>query len=99
MYSNNNTLKYIDAFEKILTDIQMNDVSKNLICTSMVIFSVSFRCLIKQKKYDNKRLIDNLDKTILSCKREFYACHKITLYEKLKWTIRYLLPSLHGLEK
>lgn len=99
LYSNKDTIKYIDAFEKILTYIQMDAVSKNLIRTSMVITSISFRCLIKQKKYNNKKLIGNLNKTILSCKRDFYSCKKITLYEKLKWTIKYIFPTLHKLTK
>ncbi|MCH3997037.1 MAG: glycosyltransferase [Lactobacillus amylovorus] len=99
LFSNNNTVKYIDASEKILADIQMNNMSKNLIRSSMVTSSIRFRCLIKQKKYNNKSLIDNLNKTILSYNQDFYACQKITLYEKLKWTIKYLFPLLHRSEQ
>ena len=95
LYSSNNTVKYIDAWEKILTDFKINVTSRNYIYVSMVKFAINFRRREKQDKYEgNKKLINNLDRIIFNHKRDFYACSKITGYEKIKWTIKYLFPKI-----
>lgn len=95
LYSDNNTVKYIDAWEKILTNFQVNDISRNYIYVAMVKVAIDFRRLEKQGKHKgNKRLTNKLDEIILDHKQDLYDCKKVTGYEKVKWTIKYLFPNL-----
>ena len=96
LYSNNNTVKYIDVWEKVLTDFNFDKRSKNYIYVAIIKFAINFRCLEKRKKNgSNKKLISNLDKIILDHKRELYICKKMAWYEKPKWIIKYAFPNLH----
>lgn len=95
LYSNDNTVKYIDAYKIILADFQINKICKNYIYVSMVKCAIDFKRLEKQKNKGNKKLISNLNEIILNHIRDFYACKKITNYEKTKWTIKCLFPRLN----
>lgn len=95
LYSDNDSIKYIDAWEKILADFNLNKVSRDFIYVSMVKLAINFRRQIKQKKYSkNKKLIYNLNKIVFFHKKYFYACKSISWYEKCKWTIKFFLPKL-----
>lgn len=100
LYTNNNTVKYIDAWKKVLTNFKIDEISQNYIYVSMIKFAINFRCQEKRKKHEtNIKLISNLDKTILDHRRELYICKKITWYEKVKWTLKYVFPKLHKIKK
>lgn len=95
LYSDNHTIKYMDAWEKILTDFRLDKVSKNFIHIAMVKTAIDFRCNLKLDGYSkDKKLIHDLNKIVFHYLKEVYVCNRITRYRKIKLTVKFIFPII-----
>lgn len=96
LYSEYDTVKYIDSYRKILVDHHLSQKSVNIIHGRMFEMSVDFRRLEYQGlRYGGPKLIKNLEVDIKHFCNDYYCCDEFPLKRKLKYTIKMLLPKLH----
>lgn len=96
LYSEHDTIKYIDSYRKILADHQLNQRSVDIIHGAMFEMSVSFRSFEYQGRHcGNQRLMRNLETDIKLFRKGYFHCSEFSLKRKVKWTLKMLWPRLH----
>jgi glycosyltransferase involved in cell wall biosynthesis len=96
LYSDHDTIKYIDSYRKILADHQLSQQSVNIIHGVMFEMSVGFRSFEYQGRHrGNQRLMENLEADIKLFRKGYYHCSEFSLKRKVKWTLKMLWPRMH----
>lgn len=95
LFSDHNTLKYLDSWNRILKDFDFNLKEKDLIYIAMFGMAIDFKWIIVSHHYSiNKRMLDNLDYYISKYKMLFYKSKSIPMKRKIKVTIKIMITKL-----
>lgn len=96
LYSDHDTVKYIDSYRKILAEHCLDQKSVDIIHGAMFETAVAFRSFEYQGRHRvNQRLVENLETDIKLLRKGYYHCSEFSLKRKIKWTLKMLWPMLH----
>lgn len=96
LYSEHDTIKYIDSYRKILADHKFSQRSVDIISGTMFEIAVSFRSYEYQgRHHGSQQLMKNLDTDVRKLYKEYYHCDEFPLKRKVKWILKMLWPKLH----
>ena len=91
LYSNHNTIKYVDSWKKILERIRLDKDSKELINIAIFEMSVDFKANIMKNNIDRRMILKELDKNIHKFKILFLRHSGISLKHKIKIILKIIL--------
>ena len=96
LYSEHDTIKYIDSYRKILADHKFSQRSVDIISGTMFEIAVGFRSYEYQgRHHGSQQLMKNLDTDVKKLYKEYYHCDEFPLKRKVKWILKMLWPKLH----
>lgn len=98
VYSDHDTVKYIDSYKNILANHRLGQNSENIIHGTMFEMAVTYRCYEYQGyHHGSQQLVKNLETDIKQFRKAYYQCSEFSLKRKVKWTmkmLKMLLPKL-----
>lgn len=95
LYTKNNTVKYVDSWNKILKNIQFDKSIRELINIAMFEISVTFKAdILKNHRINKKVALKSLNYNILKFKTTFLHCRDISLKHKIKIILKLRILSI-----
>ncbi|MCD5518236.1 glycosyltransferase [Lactobacillus delbrueckii subsp. sunkii] len=96
LYSDHDTIKYIDSYRKILTDHKLSQRSIDIIRGVMFEMAVIFRSYEYQgRHHGSPQLKKRLDTDAKELYKGYYHCDEFSLKRKAKWILKMVWPKLH----
>ncbi|ABJ59254.1 hypothetical protein BTI66_09050 [Lactobacillus delbrueckii subsp. bulgaricus] len=96
LYSDHDTVKYIDSYKNILANHRLGQNLENIIHGTMFEMAVAYRYYECQGyHHGSQQLIKNLETDIKQFRKAYYHCSEFSLMRKVKWTLIMLWPRLH----
>ena len=99
LYSDHDTVKYLDSYRKILSDHRLSQHSVDIIQGVMFEIAVDFRRFEYQgRHHGGPILIKNLEADIKRFRKCYYYCNEFSMKRKVKWSVKLFVPKL-GLQR
>lgn len=96
IYSDHDTVEYIDGYRKILSQHHLSQKAVNIIHGTMFEIAVGFRSYEYQGlHHGSPKLLKNLENDIKQFRNDYYFCDEFSFKRKVKSTIKMLWPKLH----
>ncbi|MEE5988837.1 glycosyltransferase [Ligilactobacillus equi] len=100
LFSNSNTVKYIDSYEKIMNDFDFSLRAKNNIESTIYDMAVYFRKMeLQGLHHGSEELMNYLNSRIKKYYSVYYRNSDIPLKKKIKSTLQFIIPRLRKMFK
>lgn len=96
LFSDHDSLKYADSYDKIMCDFDFSKPALDIIHSTMFNMAVNFRHMMYLGMYSgNQALLDSFNRNIKKYRSDYYYSKEYSLESKIKTTVKWLLPKLH----
>lgn len=96
LFSDHDSLKYADSYDKIMCDFDFSKPALDIIHSTMFNMAVNFRHMMYLGMYSgNQALLDSFNRNIKKYRSDYYSSKEYSLESKIKTTVKWLLPKLH----
>ena len=96
LFSDHDSLKYVDSCDKIMRDFDFSKTALDVIHSAMFNTAVNFRRMVYLGMYNGSQaLLDSFNQNIKKYRSDYYSSKEYSLESKIKTTVKWLLPRLH----